>query len=265
MLMNKKRFALLVTLAVTALPIAAQAQRKSPLADAPAIRRRYELRATRFELSAGIGSTLNQDYFHSVFFNIKAGFHVNDWLSIGAFGDFAVANVATGFQDKLINSLDPNGNPQIQREPNRTDAQASMQKISSILGAQLEFTPFAGKYSLFGKLFANYDLYLFVGAAGINVKAAGGNVPACDNNTTFSCQLSGIKPGATFGLGWHSFFTNWVALNLELRDVLAQLNPAGRDTNGDLKADQNDVSWTHTYVIGANLTFYLPTAPHISD
>ena len=63
MLMNKKRFALLIALAVTALPLAAQAQRKSPLADAVAIRHRYELRSTRFEIGAGLGSTLNQDYF----------------------------------------------------------------------------------------------------------------------------------------------------------------------------------------------------------
>jgi len=265
MLMNKTRFALLIALAVTALPIAAQAQRKSPLADAVAIRHRYELRSTRFEIGAGAGSTLNQDYFHTVFINVKAGFHINDWLSIGAFGDFGVANVATGFQNKLVGSLSDTGNPQIMREPNKVDAQASLQKISSILGGEVDFTPFAGKYSLFGKLFANYDLYIGVGGAGINVKAAGANVPSCDNNGGFSCQLSGIKPGFTAALGFHTFFNNFLALNVELRDVLASLNPAGRDTNGDLKADQNDVTLTHTWVLGANLIFYLPANAHISD
>jgi hypothetical protein len=47
MLLNKHRFALLVALATVSLPLAAQAQRKSPLADAPAIRKRFELRSTR--------------------------------------------------------------------------------------------------------------------------------------------------------------------------------------------------------------------------
>ena len=48
----------------------------------------------------------------------------------------------------------------MQREPSRTRAQAGLQQISSILGAQLESTPFTGKYSMFGKLFAAYDFYL---------------------------------------------------------------------------------------------------------
>lgn len=265
MLMNKKRFALLVALALTALPLAAQAQRKSPLADAPAIRHRYELRTTRFEIGAGFASTLNQDYFHTMMVEAKAAFHFTDWLSLGVFGDLAVANVATSYQTKLIDSLFDNGNPQSMREPNKADAAASLQKISNILGAQLEFTPFAGKYSLFGKLFANYDFYLFVGGAGITVKPAGSNVPSCDNNMGRSCQLNGLRPGATFGIGFHSFFTNWMALNVELRDVLAQLNPSGRDVNGDTVADKNDLSWTHTYVVGANLAFYLPATAHISD
>ena len=39
-----------------------------------------------------------------------------------------------------------------------------MNKISQMLGAQLEVTPFTGKYSLFGKLFAHYDFYGFVGS-----------------------------------------------------------------------------------------------------
>ena len=58
-MLNKHRFALLIALATVSLPLAAQAQRKSPLADAPAIRKRFELRSTRFEAGVGAGSTLN--------------------------------------------------------------------------------------------------------------------------------------------------------------------------------------------------------------
>ena len=63
---NKHRFALLIALATVSLPLAAQAQRKSPLADAPAIRKRFELRSTRLELGVGGGSTVNQDFYHTV-------------------------------------------------------------------------------------------------------------------------------------------------------------------------------------------------------
>src|SRR6202142_498560 len=202
-----KRFALLVALAMTAVPLGAQAQRKSPLADAPAIRKRFELRATRLEIGAGLGTTLNQDFYHTVFLNVKAGFHITDWLSIAGFGGFAVANTATTFQNDLVTSLNPTRVPgQALNEPDRAEAQASMQKIKSILGAQLEFTPFTGKYSLAGKLFANYDFYVFGGPGLINVaptNAAGltdcGSIKALPLTATggpggpFSCAVTGTK------------------------------------------------------------------------
>jgi outer membrane beta-barrel protein len=273
---------LLIALAVTAVPLAAQAQRKSPLADAPAIRKRYELRATRLEVGAGFGSTINQDYYHTLFFNAKIGFHINDWLALTAFGSFAVANVATTFQNDLTNSLYPSSmrapNPKDQpiSEPVRSEAIASMQKINNILGAQLEFTPFTGKYSFAGVLFANYDFYVFGGAGVISVSPTNTDTsvlapcqssnPADPRSSTaaFSCAVSGSKFGGTFGLGLHSYFNHWLALNVELRDFLAQLNPSGRDTNADLHATTDDLSWTHTLTVAANLVFYLPSTPSIS-
>jgi outer membrane beta-barrel protein len=260
-----RRLSLIVALAVTALPLAAQAQRKSPLADAPAIRKRYELRKTRFEIGVGGASTINQDFYHTFFVGAKAAFHFTDWLSLAAFGDFAVANAATGFQGSVTDAL--GDAPPIDREPTPAEAKASMQKITNILGAQLEFTPFTGKYSLFGKLFASYDFYGFAGGAVISVKPTDESLPACQDGkdlSVFSCKVSGMKPGGTLGVGFHSYFTNYFALNVELRDVIAKLNPSGRDVDGVGGANNSDLTWTHTLVVGANLQFFFPTAPGVS-
>jgi outer membrane beta-barrel protein len=269
-----RRTAFAIALAVTAMPLLAQAQRKSPLADAPAIRKRYELRSTRFELGAGMGTTIDQDFYHTVLVDVRAAFHITDWLSIAGFGGFAAANVATGFRDNVVGSL---GNaPPLVREPTSADAAATMEKVNSILGAQLEFTPFTGKYSMFGKLFAAYDVYLFGGPGFISVSSAtapGVVLPDCSNNmrstpaqpSDFGCMTSGLKFGANFGAGFHSYFTQWLALNIELRDVLAQLNPSGRDVNGDKVANDKDLSWVSTLVLTANLSFYLPTTASISQ
>ena len=262
---------LLIALAVTVVPLAAQAQRKSPLADAPAIRKRYELRASRLELGAGFGSTINQDFYHTLFLNLKLGFHVNDWFAVSLFGGFGVANVGTTFRSDLLGTL--NNTPQAPFEPTKTDAENSMQKINSILGAQLEFTPFTGKYSLAGWLFANYDFYGFAGAGAINVSPASSGIAPCASSNSgdstksgsaYFCGVSGYKIAATYGLGLHSYFNHWMALNVELRDMLAKLNPSGRDTNGDLHATTADLSWTHTFIVAANLVFYLPSTPSIS-
>ena len=270
---NNKRFAaVLVAAAVTALPLAAQAQRKSPLADAPAIRKKFELRATRLEVGAGVSSTINQDFFHSVFFDLRVGFHITDWLALSGFGDFAMANVATTFQTDVINGLYDSpqaGHPA--SEPTRADAKRSMQQIKGMYGLQLELVPFTGKYSLFGKLFAHYDFYLLGGLGLINVAPTEAGIAACGPSGSagpgaqqFYCGTTGTKVGGTFGLAFHTYFTHWLALNVELRDILAQLNPSGRDTNGDLKANQDDLSWTHTISVGAQLVFYLPATPSIS-
>jgi outer membrane beta-barrel protein len=262
-----RRLSLLIALAMTALPLAAQAQRKSPLADAPAVRKRYELRQTRFELGVGGASTVNQDFYHTAFVGAKAGFHFTDWLALAAFGDFAVANVATGFQGSITDALAQPSDPMPDREPTPAEAKAGMQKITNILGAQLEFTPFTGKYSLFGKLFASYDFYAFGGGAMISVKATDEGLRACEDAkdlTIFSCKVSGMKPGANVGVGFHSYFTNFLALNVELRDVIAKLNPSGRDVDGVGGANNADLTWTHTLLVSLNLQFFFPTVPGVS-
>lgn len=261
-----------MAVAVTAVPLAAQAQRKSPLADAPAIRKRYELRSTRLEVGAGLGTTVNQDFYHSILFNGKIGFHITDWLSISLYGAVPIASVETTFQSDLVNSLSdtPNQTGHPASEPTKSEAKASVQKIKWIVAPQIEFTPFTGKYSLFGKLFANYDFYAFVGPGFINVAPNSADVPPCmETNTSngsgrFSCGVTGTKIGANFGLGLHSYFNHWLALNVELRDILAKLNPSGRDTDASLMANNGDLAWTHTFSVAANLVFYLPATPGIS-
>ncbi|HEY2730511.1 MAG TPA: outer membrane beta-barrel domain-containing protein [Polyangia bacterium] len=262
-----RRFALvacpLVALFVTLTPLAAQAQRKSPLEDAPAIRKRVELRETRFELGVGIASTVTQDFYHTMLGGVKLAFHFNDWLSLAAFGSAAIANLETGFQSRIVETLPADVDPGAPRDPPKAVAQASMQKIKALVGAQLEFAPFTGKYSLFGKIFAHYDFYIFGGAGLMQVAPTDPN--GCPPAMMSSyCGQSGFKPGGNAGVGFHSFFNQWFALNVELRDFVARLDPSGRDVNGDGVANSADVTWTQTYLATANLMFFLPGTASIS-
>jgi hypothetical protein len=77
--------------------------------------------------------------------------------------------------------------------------------------------------------------------------------------------VSGFKVGPTVGVGFHSYFNQWLGLSVELRDTIAPLNPAGRDVNGDGVADQHDVTWSSTWMAGANLVIYLPATADISN
>ena len=73
-----------------------------------------------------------------------------------------------------------------------------------------------------------------------------------------------FKPGANVGVGVHSYVTNYLALNVELRDVIAKLTPSGRDVDGVGGANNADLTWTHTMVVGANLQFFFATVPGVA-
>jgi outer membrane beta-barrel protein len=255
------RIALVASLLVMLAPLAAQAQRKSPLEDAPAIRKRVELRETRFEIGTGLSSTLTQDFYNTFLVDLRLAFHFNDWLALAATGGFAVANANTGFHDRIVETL--NTPAPLPRDPDPSVAQGSMQKIKALAGAQLEFTPFTGKYSLFGKLFAHYDFYLFGGGGFMDVEPT--NAAACVGQPMAYCGVTGFKPGGQGGVGLHTFFNHWLALNVELKDFVARLNPSGRDNNGDGVADSKDTRWTQTFMVGANIMFFLPYQAAISQ
>ena len=80
-----------------------------------------------------------------------------------------------------------------------------MNKIQQMLGAQLEVTPFTGKYSLFGKLFAHYDFYVFVGRRrelrGVNARRAprvATTAPSPPRRRSRTpCTVTGFKVGGT--------------------------------------------------------------------
>jgi outer membrane beta-barrel protein len=270
---TKARFAIILAGAaavlVTALPEAAHAQRRSPLADAPAIRKRLELRETRFEIGVGWTSTIGQDYFHTQMLGGRLAFHITDWLAIGVVGGFGLAQLETAYHERLIGSLPADQTMRIvPREPLQAEANGAMEQIKWMAAAQLEFTPFTGKYSLFGKIFAHYDFYAAVGAGAIGVSPAG-TVGACTDTPTPGpnqpCGLSGPRPGPTVGLGLHTFFNQFVALNIELRDFIASVNPSGRDTNGDGGASNADASWQSTFMATANIMIFFPTVAAISQ
>jgi hypothetical protein len=74
-----------------------------------------------------------------------------------------------------------------------------------------------------------------------------------------------MKIGANIGLGMHAYINNWLALNIEVKDMLVKTNRAGQDTTGDGFANDRDLSLTHNILFGANLSFFFPTVPKITD
>ena len=256
------------TLFASLAPSAALAQHKSPLADAPAIRKRLELRDKRFEIAVGAGSTLNETFFHDVMINAHLAFHITDWLAIGGVGLFGVHSLATGFQDQLTSTLKP---PMMagDRAPDANTAVSAMNKPSMALIPQLEGTFFTGKFSLFGKLFSNYDFYIAAGPAFVTLAKAGTGTaaPTCKDKdlNVVTCSATGSQFGGSVAGGFHAFINDTVGIGVELRDVVNKDNPAGRDVNGDGHADKGDLTWTAHWIATLGVTVFLPPKADISN
>jgi outer membrane beta-barrel protein len=264
-----KRLAILLSVlpaTVAALPGAALAdlpERVSPLADAPAVRRRAELREKRFEIGPAVTTTIGQDFYHAVMVGGRLSIHLTDWIAITAMG---AVNVTPKFETSFNSTLQEKlpAMKGSDRTPAKSEALLGMNKIGQTFAGQLELSPVSGKYSLFGKLFANYDFYAFGGLGVINYTADAVDANHCKVEGN-SCPVTGIKLGPTFGVGIHTFLGEAVALDLEFRDVLVRNNAAGRDATGDRVVDDADQSLGNTFMVGLALTLYLPTDAHISD
>jgi hypothetical protein len=254
------------TLVVPMVARAELPERKSPLADAPAVRQRSELRGLRFEIGPGVSTTVGQDYYHAVMVGGKASFFLADWLAVGGFfGHNLTKTMKTSFHERLEAVLPATAADRMkgdERAPLRSEAQKGMNSIGWAAAAQLELIPFSGKYSLFGRFFASYDFYAFGGPGFINFVSEGASCGAAEAN---SCPVTGMKVGANFGVGVHTYFNQYFSLNIEARDILLRNNPSGRDETGDRIANGEDLSWDSNYMVGLNLTFFLPPTARISD
>ncbi|MDZ4697576.1 MAG: outer membrane beta-barrel domain-containing protein [Deltaproteobacteria bacterium] len=265
-----KKLTLAVVASATILSIgsnvrAQEETRVGPLVDAPAIRGRLELRQKRFELGAGLGSTIGQDFYHATLLNLKLGYHFTDWLALTAMvAQNVTPEFQTGTTDRLLASLPEMPSPNLDRSPSKQQAKDGMNHIGTVIGAQAEIAAITGKFSMFSEWFFNYDFYLLGGLGYVNLEK-GSDAKACGVTASPSCPFTGFKPAVQFGGGMHAFINELVAVNIELRDVMLRNNPSGRDVNADKISDENDLTLDQNFIVTVNAQFFLPRDAKRSD
>jgi outer membrane beta-barrel protein len=260
--------------ALVCLPTVARAEkeRKSPLTDAPVIRKRLELRDKRFEAGVGVGVSIGQDFYNALLVMPKLAFHFTDWISLAAVGGY---NVYPGwkstFNNDVYTKLPSDGDATV-KSPYKSEAAPTMNQINYVAMGQVEFIPLSGKIAILGSLFSYFDFYVLAGAGVVNLKAADVQPTACgpskvpnNPNNSPKCKANvGTELMGNFGVGAHAFLSHWMALNLELRDLLYRNNASGRDVNGDGVTDANDLELTNNWIFSLNFQFFLPGKAKIS-
>lgn len=268
----KKGIALLVgcLVGIPALTQAAQ-ERKSPLADAPAIRKRFELRANRLEAGVGLTQTIGQDFYNALLLNLRLGYHITDWIGISASAGLLniTPNWRSAFNDQLNSTLGAGNAPGDVKTPTPANAAAAENRIGMVILPQVDLVPFTGKFSLFGKLFMNYDFYVLAGPSIVNLvsKTPTGANLSSECSTPTMCKArpyTGMKFGGNVGFGMHAFVNNYFAINVEAHNLIFKNNAAGRDVNGNGNVNSYDLQWTYNWMVGLNAVFFLPARVKVS-
>jgi len=248
----------------------ASAQRTNPLEGQPAVRHRLLLVKQRFEIAPAFESSVNADFKHTLSGGLKLEYHLSDMLSIGVVG-FYGAGLNTGLNGKIRDDLpddDVEGDP----TPTQEQWDEHLNTIPIHGAGYITITPWYGKLAAFGKFFVNFDFYFSGGLAYAQLKnkccsfmtddTPGGDLEngvLPDNDPNDDPAINdGSRIGGYLGGGIHVFLSNFMALDLTVRDYLFSDNPSGLDFDADLAVTEDDNRFLNHLFMGVGLSFFLP-------
>ncbi len=253
-------------------------RRTSGLEDDVAVRHRKLLVSGRFELAPLFESTINADFRHIIGGGAKLEYHIGDMLSFGAVGVFSTG-LNTKLVDKVIDTLEDNVDNGT-REPSKEEFESRLNSMPIHGAAYISLTPWYGKLAAFGAAYVAFDFYFQAGVAFAQLKsdcpdnicndpAPGQSRPGPnpgdepippDNNPNNDAPLnSGQRLGLYLGGGVHVFLSDFIALDLTVRDYAFSDNPSGADFNADLAVTSDDSRFIHHLFFGAGLSIFFPT------
>jgi outer membrane beta-barrel protein len=268
--------ALGATAALVSLPGTAAAQsRKSELEEQPAVRHRLLLVAKRLEATPLFESTINADFRHFIGAGLKIEYHLNDMLSVGGIGVFATA-LDTKLTKRIRETLEMDVNDAT-REPSVQQFDQRLNSMPLHGALYVSLTPWYGKLAAFGKAFVNFDFYFQAGFGFATLKSdcnssicnddhpgidTDPNTPMVgdpDDDPNDDPPLNdGFRPGLYLGGGLHVFVSDFLAIDLAVRDYAFKDNPSGADFNADLFVGDDDSRFLHHLFVGVGVSVMIP-------
>ena len=296
----KNKITLSVCLGLVLLSSVALAQktdeRRRTLEGQPAVRHRYELRAGRFEIGPSFGFSLDRAMRHAFTIGAKLEYHFSDAFSVGADLGYGIgfntglASELEGSYEKENTAAEPDKGT---KKWNRLTKRMSDIKFQG--DVRFAWTPIYGRLAVFSKLFVLYDMYAFGGVA-LAYTANDGKDGEWTNPTTGKVNIDqvdaaneGFRAGLALGVGMRIYFNNWIAMGLEVKDLMFMDNETGADQTRGLsdseldvyktcqqganpascavkpKVDSEDKKFAQHWFFGINVTFHFPMQPKVSD
>lgn len=272
----KKQHLLLATVGVLAVGSSAYAERRhNGLADDVAVRHRRLLVKGRFELAPLFESTINADFRHIIGGGAKLEYHLGDMLSIGVIGVGSTA-IDTGLVKKILPTLETTTDNNT-REPSLQEFQSHLNSMPFHGAAYVSLTPWYGKLAAFSQAYVAFDFYFQAGISfaqltsscsdqvcsdkfpGMSHQSGADTIPP-DNNPNNDPPLNdGSRLGLYLGGGIHVFLSDFIALDLTVRDYAFSDNPSGADFNANLAVTSDDSRFLNHIFFGAGVSIMFPT------
>jgi outer membrane beta-barrel protein len=236
--------------------------------------------------------TLQNEFTRALAVGAEASYGLTDWLAIGVWGAYSVAQLDTGLTDQ-VSSRGVTTDRNRLSLPSRGGFDNQIGNINWFTSLHLTFVPLRGKLSFFQKLFVDTDFYVFAGAAivGIeeraNVRRNNGSTAdlgsgVCGNGASISerdaClvdsqsrRASRAQVAPTFGAGLSMYFNDFIGLTVEWRGMPFAWNTSGTDERGpdglfpDSAINYRDQIRHFNHMVSLGLIIYLPTAAEITD
>jgi outer membrane beta-barrel protein len=280
----KKLSQYLVTLAIlhVAVGTASAQVRLNSLDKEPPVRARRLLVAHRFEITPLFESSIDADFQHTVGGGLKLEYHLGDQFSIGVIG-VASTSLHTSLTDNILATL-PDQTMAGDKVPSKTQFLDHLNSIPVHGAAYVSWTPWYGKLAAFGAAYLAFDFYFQAGLAfaelssscpataglcddthpGTNQTMGGVVIPPDDNPRNDPPLNDGNRLGLYLGGGIHVFLSDFIALDLTVRDYGFSDNPSGADFNADEFVGNNpklgdDNRFLQHLFFGVGVSIMLPT------
>ena len=187
------------------------------------------LQQGRVNLTPRLGMTINDALYRNFHLGVHGNFHITERLFIGALFQWYDFGGILGGETETYRELNA-----------QTRGQADGPFLNWAAGGELGFVPLFGKFALFNRGIIFYDVSLTAGAG--YADSAILSAPAA--------SIGGVA--GTVSLSTRAFLNEWMAVNLEVRDVIYNFAVDGRATS-------------HSVTVGMGLSFYFPMSFDYSD
>lgn len=224
--------ALLVLLTLLiALPAAAQ-QRSNKQGDTiHVIQRRPVLQKGRLDLAPRFGVSVNDSMYRSFKVGANANYHFTERFYVGGLFEWYNFGGLLGGTTAMYEDV---------HRQSRTAPDSAV--LNWAAGAELGFAPIVGKFALFNRGILFYDVSL----------SAGG---VWTDSESVAIPTSKGGAGATVSLSARVFLNRWMAVNLEVRDIMFMGHLQGLP----------DSTLTHVVTTSFGFNFYIPGGFEYAD